>query len=101
MVSTINAGALNVSGTATIDAAGGAIAFADSSAQSWADDGCLIVENLSAGRARNLRFGTSSLGLTEAQLKKISFDGGVTLNTAYLDSEGYLRRRVATHFSIY
>ena len=80
---------------------GGVIAFADSSAQSWADDGCLMVENLSAGRARNLRFGTSALGLTEAQLKKISFDGGVTFNTAYLDSEGYLRRRVATHISIY
>lgn len=101
MVSTINAGALNVSGAATIDVANGAIAFADSSVQSWADGGYLIVENLSAGRARNLRFGTSSLGLTEAQLKKISFDGGGTFNTAYLDSEGYLRRRVATHFSIY
>ncbi|MGN0844809.1 MAG: autotransporter-associated beta strand repeat-containing protein [Kiritimatiellia bacterium] len=101
MASTINAGMLTVSGKATIDAAGGVIAFADSSAQSWADDGYLMVENLSAGRARNLRFGTDVLGLTEEQLMKISFDGGATFNTAYLDSEGYLRRRVVTFISIY
>lgn len=97
MVSTINAGTLTVSGKATIDVCGGVIAFAESSAQSWADDGYLMVENLSPGRARNLRFGTNSLGLTEEQLKKISF----AFNTAYLDSEGYLRRRVATYLSIF
>jgi autotransporter-associated beta strand protein len=79
-------GTLAVTGTATIHlGAGAALAFAGSSAVSW--PGTLnVTGNFVSGSS--LRFGTSSSGLTQAQLSKISVAG---LSNLSLDSNGYLQ----------
>ena len=76
-------GSLAVTGGATINlGAGATLAFADSSALSWS--GSLAVTG-SFVPGVSLRFGTSSSGLTSAQLALISGLGGVTL-----DANGFL-----------
>ena len=60
--------------------------FADSSALSWGA-GILIVQNFENG-IDTLRFGTSSSGLSEAQLSQIQFDVGGPL--AQIDDLGFV-----------
>ena len=80
-------GPLAVTGTATINLGSGAtLAFADSSAVSWAGGTLNITGTLGA---TSLRFGTSSSGLTVTQLAQISVNGSGA-GTCSLDSSGYL-----------
>lgn len=76
--------------TATIDYGLGAseIDFANSSAVAWTSGDILNLANWTPGTDA-LRFGTSSSGLTSAQLAEIEFNGS-GLGTAQLDANGYV-----------
>ncbi len=83
---TETAGTLDITGAATIQlGSGAAIAFADSSAVDWAGGTLQIAGTFVSGSS--LRFGTTSSGLTPAQLALISADGFANFA---LDSSGYL-----------
>lgn len=80
------AGRLQVTSTATIHlTSGAALAFADSSAVSWTGGTLTLTGNFVSGSS--LRFGTTSSGLTPAQLASISASGYANFA---LDANGYL-----------
>jgi len=84
---TDTAGTLDISGTATINLGNSAaLAFVDSSSIDWTGGTLNITGTLGA---TSLRFGTTSSGLTAAQLVKISLNGS-GLGTYTLNSSGYL-----------
>lgn len=86
---TDTAGTLNVTGTAVVNlGTGAALAFANSSAVTWAGAGSLNITGTFVSGA-SLRFGTSNTGLNAAQLAVISVNGS-GLGTYILDSNGYL-----------
>ncbi len=80
-------GTLDVNGNATIDFGSGAssLVFADSSALSWGASISLSLINFTEG-VDSIRFGTTSGGLTGAQLGQITING----LAATIDSGGYL-----------
>lgn len=81
-------GTLDVTSTATIDLGSGTtLAFANSSAIDWTG-GTLNITGAFVFSS-SLRFGTSSAGLTPAQLSTISVNGS-GLGTFGLDSNGFL-----------
>jgi len=81
-------GTLDVTGAAIINLGTGAtLVFADCSAVDWAEGTTLAITGGITGGA-SVRFGTSSSGLTQAQLSKISVAG---LSNLSLDSNGYLQ----------
>ena len=78
-------GVLAVNGAVTIDLAeGAAISFADSSATEWA--GTITLTR--TPKTGELRFGTSSEGITEAQLAAITVKDGTEL--LMIDDDGYV-----------
>ena len=80
-------GVLTLSGNTTIALGeGAALAFADSSGETWADGATLTVTGTEPLPTRALRFGTDGTGLGEAQLKRIRYNGSKVSLTA----EGYL-----------
>ena len=80
-------GTLDVTAAAVINlGTGGAVAFADSSAVDWTGGILNITGTLGA---TSLRFGTSSSGLTPAQLAVITVNGSGA-GTYTLDADGYL-----------
>ena len=81
-------GTLDVTGSAIIDFTSSttSFAFADSSAVNWSG-GILSISGGFFTNGSSLRFGTSSTGLTSAQLALIRMTGFDTFN---LDSSGYL-----------
>ena len=80
-------GTLDATGSAVINLGSGAnLAFADSSAVDWTGGTLNITGTLGA---TSLRFGTTSGGLTTAQLALISVNGS-GLGTYTLDASGYL-----------
>jgi autotransporter-associated beta strand protein len=82
---TDTAGTLNITAAATISlGTGAALAFADSSAVTWA--GTLNITGTFVS-GTSLRFGTTSSALTPTQLSRISKPGGGALT---LNSSGYL-----------
>ena len=85
---TDTAGILAVTGTSTINlGAGGALAFANSSAVTWS--GTLNISVSGSLGATAIRFGTTSTGLTSGQLALISVNGSGA-GTYTLDADGYL-----------
>ena len=79
-------GTLDITGTATLDlGAGATLSFADSSALDWAGGTLNLTGSFVSGAS--LRFGTTNLGLTTAQLALISAPG---ITSFSLDSDGYL-----------
>ena len=79
-------GTLDVTGGATINlGAGGTLAFADSSGIDWTGGTLNLTGTFVSGAS--LRFGTTSGGLTPAQLGLISKPGG---GTVALNASGYL-----------
>ena len=79
-------GALTLSGDATIDLGEGSIAFADSSGETWAPGATLNITGPEGWPVRSVRFGTSSDGLSSAQLRRIRYNG----SKVSLTDEGYL-----------
>jgi fibronectin-binding autotransporter adhesin len=74
---------------ATIDIGpGGALAFADSSAINWSDNGGALNITGSVVSGASIRFGTSAGGLTPTQLGQISING--TPGTYTLNASGFL-----------
>ena len=82
-------GVLTLSGDAAISLEGGALAFADSSGETWTPGATLAITGTDRLPTRSLRFGTSESGLTAAQLRQITYNG----ERVSLDSSGYLRHR--------
>jgi hypothetical protein len=80
-------GALALAGDSALDCAGGTMAFTDSSDIEWTTGATLDITG--ELKAKSLRFGTNASGLTETQLKQITFRG--RKNKVSLDAEGYLR----------
>lgn len=80
------AGSLTLAGDATIALESGTLAFADSSGATWAAVATLAVTGPSETPAKALRFGTTSDGLTKAQLQRIRYNG----KRVALDVDGYL-----------
>ena len=80
---------LTLSGDAAISLEGGALAFADSSGETWTPGATLAITGTDRLPTRSLRFGTSESGLTAAQLRQITYNG----ERVSLDSSGYLRHR--------
>ena len=82
-------GTLSLSANSSIDLGSGssAMAFADSSAQSWS--GTLDIFNYTAG-SDSLRIGISDLGLTGAQLSELYFPDIGGGEGAAIDSNGFL-----------
>ena len=79
-------GILDVTGTSVINlGSGAALAFADSSALDWTGGTLTITSSFVSGSS--LRFGTSSSGLTAAQLARISKPGG---GAVALNASGFL-----------
>ena len=79
-------GRLDITGTATLQLGSGAtLAFADSSAVDWTGGTLAITGTFVSGTS--LRFGTTSSGLTTAQLASISASGYANFA---LDANGYL-----------
>ena len=78
-------GSLQLVTGSTIDFGSGAsaLAFADSSGLAWS--GTLTLLNFTSGQD-TLRFGTSSAGLTAAQLASVSFGG----NPGQIDAAGFV-----------
>jgi autotransporter-associated beta strand protein len=92
-------GSLDLTGAATIHLdIDGKLAFADSSAIDWSDDvpdgGTLTLTGTFVSGS-SLRFGTTSAGLTAAQLARISATGFINFG---LDADGYLTARLATAY---
>ena len=85
------AGTLDAAGVSVINlGAGGTLAFADSSAISWTGGTLTLTGTYVSGSS--LRFGTTSGGLTPAQLALISKPGG---GAVALNASGYLIDAVA------
>jgi autotransporter-associated beta strand protein len=83
---TDTAGTLDPTGAATINlGAGATLAFADSSGVNWSGGTLNITGTFVSGTS--LRFGTSSAGLTSAQLNSITAGG---IASFALNSDGYL-----------
>ena len=80
------AGELALMGNAAIALGNGFLSFADSSAAIWSDVASLAVTGPSDTPAKALRFGTTSAGLTNAQLQRIRYNG----KRVALDADGYL-----------
>jgi len=79
-------GALDVTGTATIQlGSGAALSFANSSAAGWSGGTLNLTGEFVSGAS--LRFGTDNTGLTPAQLAAITRTG---FSSFSLDSQGYL-----------
>jgi fibronectin-binding autotransporter adhesin len=92
---TDTAGTLDVTGAATIRfGAGGALAFADSSAIDWTSGTLTLTGTFVSGSS--LRFGTSASGLTTTQLGKISAAGVISFT---LNASGYLTANTAPTFA--
>lgn len=88
-------GILDITSTAKINlGTGAALSFADSSAIDWTGGTLNLTGTFVSGTS--LRFGTSSSGLTPAQLALISAPG---INSFTLNSSGYLTASVVTTFS--
>ena len=87
---TIAVGPLALAGEATLDAASGSVAFADSSAATWAEGAKLTIPAAVNLRQDVVKFGSSANGLTAAQLKAIVWAGGSSGHVT-LDANGYLR----------
>ena len=86
-----SSGALTLSGSAALALGDGAtLSFADSSGAAWADGAKLAVTGPDSPSPRALRFGTSSGGLTSAQLRKVTYNG----RRAVLDDDGYIAPRI-------
>ncbi|MBL9130891.1 MAG: autotransporter-associated beta strand repeat-containing protein, partial [Verrucomicrobiaceae bacterium] len=89
------AGRLDITSTATLQLGSGAtLAFADSSAVDWTGGTLTITGSFVSGSS--LRFGTTSSGLTPAQLAQIT-RAGVT--NFLLDTNGYLIANTASTFT--
>lgn len=82
-------GVLTLSGDAAIDLESGSLAFADSSGAAWTSGATLSITGSDKLPTRSLRFGTSESGLTKAQLRQITYNGG----RVALDAGGYLCHR--------
>jgi autotransporter-associated beta strand protein len=94
--STDTAGALNVTAAATINLGpGAALAFANSSAVSWA--GSLNITGTFVSGS-SLRFGTTTTSLTAAQLSKISATG---FTGFALDANGFLTASTANAYALW
>ncbi len=92
---TDNLGTLDVAGTATINlGTGAAIAFANSSAIDWTGGTLNVTGTFVSGTS--LRFGTTSSGLTPAQLALISVPG---FHSFALNTSGYLTASPVVAFS--
>ena len=91
-------GTLDVTGTATINVGAGAkLAFANSSAISWTGGSLNLTGALVFGGPNgSLRFGTTSSGLTGAQLLQITASGFGRFD---LDNDGYLIEAVASSYT--
>ena len=88
-------GTLDLTGSARINlGTGAALAFANSSAIDWTGGTLNLTGTFVSGSS--LRFGTTSSGLTSAQLARITATG---FNSFALNSSGYLTASVATTFS--
>ena len=81
-----NFGALIVLDDATIDCAGGTIAFEDSADFAWTEGATLDIAKPLPKRA--IRFGTSANALTDAQLAQMTYNG--KSGKLSLDADGYL-----------
>ena len=79
-------GALTLSGNATINVGDGALSFADSHAETWAEGATLNIVGPGASPGKTIRFGTDGSGLTAAQLKQIRYNG----DKVSLTGQGYL-----------
>ena len=79
-------GALTLSGNATIDVGDGALSFADSHAETWAEGATLNIVGPGTSPGKTIRFGTDGSGLTAAQLKQIRYNG----DKVSLTGQGYL-----------
>ena len=92
------AGRLDVTGTATINLGAGAkLSFANSSAIDWTGGTLQLTGPVVLGGPNgSLRFGTTSSGLTDTQLLKITAPG---LTAFDLDANGYLIATVVTSYS--
>ena len=88
-LATLNVGESNLTLNFGTAAGANSISFSDSSAVTWGA-GTLLVQNFEAG-TDSLRFGTSSSGLTNAQLPKIQFGAGPA--GAVIDSNGYVTQK--------
>jgi autotransporter-associated beta strand protein len=89
------AGRLVITGAATINlSTGAALSFANSSAISWTGGSLTITGTFVSGSS--LRFGTTSSGLTPAQLALISATGFTSFG---LDANGYLTATSTGGFS--
>ena len=95
---TDNLGTLDVTGASTINLGAGAkLAFANSSAISWTGGTLNLTGPLIFGGPNgSLRFGTTSSGLTDTQLLKITASGFGPFD---LDSDGYLIEAVADYLA--
>ena len=82
-------GTLTLTGDAAIDLGEGALAFADSSGETWTAGAALTITGTGKLPTRSLRFGSSENGLTAAQIRQITYNG----ERVSLDSSGYLRHR--------
>ncbi len=88
-------GSLDPTGPATIHVGvGGKLAFADSSAIDWTGGTLTLSGTFVSGSS--LRFGTTSSGLTPAQLALVTAEGFLSLT---LDANGYLTTVTAAGFS--
>ena len=94
------AGRLVVTGAATINlGTGAALSFADSSAVDWTGGTLQLAGPLVLGGPNgSLRFGTTSSGLTDVQLLKITAPGYTAFD---LDANGYLTASVVTSYSVW
>ncbi len=92
---TETAGRLVITGAATLNlGTGAALSFANSSAISWTGGTLNITGTFVSGSS--LRFGTTSSGLTPAQIALISATGFTSFG---LDANGYLTASTAVSFS--
>ena len=91
------AGALDVTGAATINlGAGAALAFADSSAVDWTGGTLAITGTFVSGSS--LRFGTTSGGLTVEQLALITINGFTGVG---IDANGFLTATAVGGYSVW
>lgn len=91
-----SAGSLTLGASATIDCTAFALAFAASSAQTWAPGATLRVLGDFGAHSTALRFGTDASGLTSSQLDCIAFADEGVRGKARLDAAGYLRKYTST-----
>ena len=79
-------GALTLSGDATIDLGDGSLSFADSSGETWAAGATLNITGPEGWPVQAVRFGTNGEGLSDAQIRRIRYNG----SKVSLTGEGYL-----------